>query len=195
MPDDRRPPRPHGAPASPAALDAELRESLELMATLVASVSDRVDGQANALDRMAKVLAETRTAAFTTRKHTDPAGYADQVARQVEERLGRALGTLIQTANLLGEKTAHASRVLQEAERTASDAKRAAASEKSQAAAWRDRRRRLALWAAPALLALLLLTALLAPRLMAASETLCTLAGSSWFENLYNRTCMFDALW
>ena len=59
------------------------------MASLVASVSDRVEGQAGALDRMSKVLAETRTAAFATRKHTDPAGYADQVAAQVEHRLGR----------------------------------------------------------------------------------------------------------
>ena len=175
--------------------DAELRESLELMATLVASVSDRVDGQAGALDRMSKVLAETRTAAFTARKQTDPAGYADQVARQVETRLGRALATLIQTANTLDQKTAHAGRVLQEAERTASDAKRAAAFEKSQAAAWRERRRRLLLWAAPALLALLLLTTLLGPRLLAASDVLCTLAGASWFEGAYGRSCAFYALW
>ena len=56
MPDDRCPLR--------SGLDLELREALELLATVAASVSDRVDGQTDALDRMAKALTETRTVAF-----------------------------------------------------------------------------------------------------------------------------------
>ena len=51
MPDDRRPLR--------SGLDPELRKALELFATVSASVSDRVDGQTDALDRVAKALAET----------------------------------------------------------------------------------------------------------------------------------------
>ena len=184
MPDDRRPPR--------SDLDAELRESLELMATLVASVSDRVEGQASALDRVAKVLAETRTAAFATRKHTDPAGYADQVAAQVEHRLGETLRALSRATNLLAQETDKNRRLLDEDRALGRDATRLKVREAEHAARWR---RRLLLWAAPALLALILFATLLAPRLLAASDALCTLAGASWFEGAYGRSCAFYALW
>ena len=53
MPDD---PSPSAAPPS----DAHLRETLDLLAELVASVSDRVDVQIEALDRMNKTAAEAR---------------------------------------------------------------------------------------------------------------------------------------
>ena len=175
MPDDRRPSR--------SGLDPELREALELLATVSASVSDRVDGQTDALDRMAKALAETRTAAFAARKQTDPALHADRVAAQVEGRLGDTLRALRQSAGSLGGHTDRAGRAFQDLQDHVVGAKHAAAREAWEAREWRRQRRRLALWAAPALLALLLLTALLAPRAMAAHETLCSLAGATWWQD------------
>lgn len=119
MPDDRRRTSPSNAdPAhgrrvgrAPAPLDPELRETLELLATVAASVSDRVEGQSAALDRMAKVLAETRTAAFAARKQTDPRLHADQVASLVEDRLGRTLAVLHQNASRLGQEADRARRL------------------------------------------------------------------------------------
>ena len=175
MPDDRRPPR--------SGLDPELREALELLATVAASVSDRVDGQTDALDRVAKALAETRTAAFAARKQTDPRLHADQVAGQVEHRLGDTLRALRQSTSSLGQHTDRAGRAFQDLQGHVAGAKRAAACEEWEARDWRRRRRRLVLWAAPALLALLLLTALLAPRAMAAHEALCALAGATWWQS------------
>lgn len=127
MPDDRRPrgrpPRPPDPP------DDQLREALELLATITASVSDRVDGQTDALDRMAKALAETRTAAFAARKQTDPARTADQVAAQVEHRLGHLLGDLRKSTTALGQKTATAGRTLDDLHAHAAGAKLTIANE------------------------------------------------------------------
>ena len=178
--------------APPAPLDPELREALELLATVFASVSNRVDGQTDALDRMAKALAETRTAAFAARKHTDPARTADQVAAQVEHRLSETLRALARTSNLLAQETDKNRRPLDDDRALGRDATRLKVREAEHAARWR---RRLLAWAAPALLALLLFATLLAPRLLAASDALCTLAGASWFEGAYGRSCAFYALW
>ena len=189
MPDDRRPPR--------SGLDPELREALELLATVAASVSDRVDGQTDALDRMAKALAETRTAAFAARKQTDPRLHADQVASQVEGRLGDTLRALRQSTGSLGQHTDRAGRTFQDLQDHVLGAKHAAAREAWEAKEWRRQRRRLALWAGPALLALLLLTAALAPRAMAAHEALCTLAGADWSPGgeYLSASCRFYAWW
>lgn len=86
MPDDRRPPG--------SGLDPELRESLELMAALVASMSDRLEGQADALDRVAGVLAETRAATFALRERMDPRVYVEELGRLADRRLANTVGVL-----------------------------------------------------------------------------------------------------
>ena len=58
--------------ASPALPDDELRETLELLSTVMASVSDRVDAQTGVLDRVNKTATEARQAAFAARSQTDP---------------------------------------------------------------------------------------------------------------------------
>ena len=63
-------------PASPAPLsDDDLRETLDLLATAVASISDRVDDQTRVLDRVNKTATEARSAAFAAQKlryYADP---------------------------------------------------------------------------------------------------------------------------
>ena len=184
MPDDRR-----GLP------DAELRESLELMATLVASMSDRLEAQTDALDRVAKVLAETRTAAFAARKPVDPTAYAERFAEIAERRLQNTAGALQHAGQELARRTHEANAALRDAALQAG-AKIALAHQEHEAArAWRDRRRQFLNWAGPALLVFLLLTAMLVPRLMAASPILCSLVGGNWYPGTRGPTCAFTALW
>lgn len=57
--------------AAPALFDADLRETLDLLSTVVASVSDRMDSQTQAIDRLTKTAAGTRQAAFAARSQTD----------------------------------------------------------------------------------------------------------------------------
>ena len=169
---------------------------MELLATVAASVSDRVEDQSTALDRMSKVLAETRTAAFAARKHTDPARTAEQVAGQVRAHVLLTARSLAETALDLTRGAAAASEVMQEVHALRRDMDTLKAHEAREAARWR---RRLLLWGPSALLAVMLLTAIAAPRLLAAHEGLCELVGSTWTEGSHlsdgHSSCWFDAWW
>ena len=163
---------------------------------MAASVSDRVEGQSAALDRMAKVLAETRTAAFAARKHTDPAHTAEQVAAQVRAHVLPTARSLTETALDLTRGAAAASEVMQQVHALRRDMASLKAHEEREAARWR---RRLLLWGPSALLAVMLLTAIVAPRLLAAHEGLCEIVGTTWAEGSFRpserSSCWFDAWW
>lgn len=60
------------------------------MATLVASMSDRVDGQTATLDKLIKTAAETRSAAFHAKERMDMA----PVTKALSEAMDRNIGPL-----------------------------------------------------------------------------------------------------
>jgi hypothetical protein len=60
------------APALSPQDQSQLSETLELLATIAASLSDRVDNQGKKLDKLERTAAETRTSAFAAQKATDP---------------------------------------------------------------------------------------------------------------------------
>lgn len=100
------------APIDRAALsDAELRETLDLLSTVVASVSDRVDGQGQALDRLTKTTAETRQAAFAAYKATDWEQSGAIIEGRIDRATGNALRKLQTVASLIetGRKAMRAS--------------------------------------------------------------------------------------
>lgn len=78
--------------ASPALPDGELRGTLELLATAMANVSDRVDTQTNVLDRVNKTPTEARQAAFTAKAQTDPKAYGVLVGQAVTGKVTGPLG-------------------------------------------------------------------------------------------------------
>ena len=88
---------------SPALSDAELRETLDLLATILASVSDRTDSQSEALDRLAKVSAETRQAAFAARTQSDP----EPIVRTLGEYTATALRPIQQHLQSLAKAAQH----------------------------------------------------------------------------------------
>ena len=61
-------------PDLPALSDDELRETLDLMATAIASMSNRIDDLTTVADKQIKVSTEARIAAFAARDQTDPKG-------------------------------------------------------------------------------------------------------------------------
>ena len=87
MPDDQ-PPHP------PALSDAELRETLDLMSTVLASLSNRVDAQTGALDRLTKTAAEARIAAFVARDQTDPKHHGQIIGQMVAHGIEQSLDGL-----------------------------------------------------------------------------------------------------
>lgn len=86
-------------PEFPALSDAELRETLDLMATAVASMSDRIDALTAATDKQMKLSTEARIAAFAAKDQTDPKRYGEVIGQTVEEHISDSLRTLNQASN------------------------------------------------------------------------------------------------
>ncbi len=101
---------------SPALPDAELRETLDLLSTVLASVSDRVDAQTGAMDRLVKTATEARQAAFAARSQTDPQNFGEIIADTLDHHLGESFVRLVKVGNLLNEQTRQTKEVLEKAE-------------------------------------------------------------------------------
>ena len=112
-------------PVSPAPLsDDDLRETLDLLATAVASISDRVDDQTRVLDRVNKTATEARSAAFAAQKQTDPEHYGEIVGATIDGRIGDTLTRVGQMASDLLRASNHTQEVLRKAEDAKSDTMR-----------------------------------------------------------------------
>ena len=179
MPDDTQSKTKPKASASPPALsDAELHETLDLLATVVASVSDRVDAQTEALDRLTKTTAETRQAAFAAKSQTDPKYVADHLGGAVDEKLADALSILLELHAGFGEDRDEAQKQLDELTTLKADLLDSIRTEKAKAQRWRSR----ALFIALAGLALALALSIALPRFVAANGTGCAALGGEWLS-------------
>lgn len=159
--------------APPASPDAELRETLELLGTLLASVSDRVDAQTEALDRLSKTAAEARQAAFAARAQTDPQFIAAPLAEAARAGLVPATNGITRATDVLldGLKLAHTE--LKDAGATKTELLQRLLTEVERLRWWRQRRPVLGLGA----VVLLIFLALALPRLIALHPTGCWLLG------------------
>ena len=132
MPD--RPP-----PAPPALSDVALRETLDLLGQVVASMSARLDKQGEQIEAMAKAVEKTRIAAKRTEQQTDPAAYARFIGTEVENALDKVLDEIagaIRAIRSDHETTAARLKELEQAEERALERLR---QELSEAARWRRR--------------------------------------------------------
>lgn len=75
----------------PALSDVALRETLDLLGQVVASMSARIDRQGEQIEAMAKAVEKTRSAAKRTEQQTDPAAYARFIGTEVENALDGVL--------------------------------------------------------------------------------------------------------
>ena len=182
MPDDTQSKTKSKAPAAssaasspPALSDAELHETLDLLATVVASVSDRVDAQTEALDRLTKTTAETRQAAFAAKTQTDPKYVADHLGGAVDEKLADAL-ILLELHAGFGEDRDEAQKQLDELTSLKADLLDSIRAEKAQR--WRSRAPFIALGG----LILALAFSIVLLRVMAASSTGCAVLGGEWLS-------------
>lgn len=83
------PDQPHNP--SPALSDIALRETLDLLSRVVASMSARLDTQGERIEALAAALEDTRAAALTAAERTDHRAYAKLMGREVDEVLGPVL--------------------------------------------------------------------------------------------------------
>jgi hypothetical protein len=144
--------------ASPALSDIALRETLDLLGQVVASMSARLDKQGEQIEALARAVEKTRSAAKRTEQQTDPAAYARFIGTEVETALDGVLdqfAAAIRAIRKDHETTATRLKELEQAEEAALERLRW---ELDQAARWRRQVPRI--WAG-AILAALVLTAIL----------------------------------
>lgn len=78
---------------TPSSMDPELREILDGLATIVASLSDRVDNQGDTLNHINKTATEARQAAFHAKAQTDPKLFEGAVNAATRDTLHRLNST------------------------------------------------------------------------------------------------------
>jgi len=159
--------------AAPALSDADLRETLDLLSTVVASVSDRMDSQTQAIDRLTKTAAETRQAAFAARSQTDPELFAEQAGAQIGKSLTPAVDTQIQLVNMLAEEIQRLAVLNSEHKATRENLLKSIRREKAEAERWKKRIPFIAIFG----LVLVLGLGLGLPRFMADNAATCRMIG------------------
>ena len=92
-------------PNLPALSDDDLRETLDLMATAVASMSDRIDDLTAVADKQIKVATEARIAAFAARDLTNPKNYGDLLGQTFNSHLGATADAMTEIVRRLGVQT------------------------------------------------------------------------------------------
>ena len=89
---------PDRADTAPALSDRELRETLDLLGEVVASMSTKLDAQEQIRSEEMGLVFQGFTATFTDleaiKAQTDPAGYARQIGAQLENTLDPVLDRL-----------------------------------------------------------------------------------------------------
>ena len=163
--------------------DADLAETLDLLATVVASVSDRVDAQTAALDRLTKTTAEARQAAFAAQAQTDPKLFAKPIGQAVREQLEIPLDRLDHLYAGFSDNSRQSLRRLEELASIKADLLHALQAETAKAKRWNKRLPFMAIGA----LVLVLTLAITLPRVFATNPTVCAILGG----DAVGGSCMF----
>jgi hypothetical protein len=165
MPDDA----PSPAPLS----DQELRETLNMVGTVVASVSDRVDSQTTAMNGLIKTATEARQAAFAAQKQTDPEHYGELIGATIDGKINDNLVRMGQMCVDLFQAANRAQDALKQAEQDKWDILNDIRERESQVARWKTR---LPWFGLGAVLLMVALTVTL-PRFSAINSTTCAVFG------------------
>ena len=146
-----------------------------MLATIVASVSDRVDGQTEALGKLAGTAAEARQAAFAARAQADPGKLAAEVSGALDRALLPRLRELHGAVERLDRRDEEQN-ALGRLKGQVADLTRDLRQTRERAALWRARLPGIGAAAVLLMLALLVL----APRFAADHPATCRLMGGEW---------------
>ncbi|PYC46308.1 hypothetical protein DI396_16040 [Litorivita pollutaquae] len=163
-------------PEFPALSDAELRETLDLMATAVASMSNRIDALTTVANKQIEVSTEARIAAFAARDQTNPKKYGELVGATIDGKINDNLVRMGQMCVDLFEASKRAQDALKKADEEKSTALREVW-EREQTA--KQLKTRLPWFGLGAAVLALVLTVLL-PRFLASNASTCAVLGASW---------------
>ena len=175
-------------PEFPALSDDELRETLDLMATAVASMSDRIDALTAVADKQIKVSTEARIAAFAAKDQTDPKRYGEMIGQTVHARLADGLKRLDAASTDVLRGVQHAQASYQETTTAHSDTLRLMNEHRQE----RQKDRKLLPWVALGAVVLTLVLTVTLPRFMAITASTCVVLGGVWTTTSTNTdVCAF----
>ncbi|MES0864819.1 hypothetical protein ABLN87_20910 [Ruegeria sp. SCPT10] len=173
--------------SSPALTDEELRETLDMVGTVLASVSDRVDDQTRVLDRVYKTATEARQAAFAAQNQTDPEHYGDLVGHAINARVRGPLEAMSQVADALGAQSRHTDAVLKKAEQDKWDVFKDIREQERKI----ERFKTCLPWFGLGAVVLALALAVMLPRFSAINSTTCAVFGGAWVQTtVENYACV-----
>ncbi|WP_281859002.1 hypothetical protein [Litoreibacter halocynthiae] len=161
---------------SSAPSDDELRETLDLLSTVMASVSDRVDANTQVLDRLNKTATEARQAAFAAKAQTDPKAYGELVGETIDGKINDNLVRMGQMCVDLFEASNRAQDVLRKAEEDRSVALRQIWEREQKAGLLKSRLP----WFGLVAVVLALAMTVTLPRFLASNASACGILGASW---------------
>ena len=85
---------PNPGSAHPALSDAALRETLDLLGTVVANMAGKLDRHGQILADVHKAAAESRDAAQAAMAHSDPQRYGRHIGQELDRATGATLNRL-----------------------------------------------------------------------------------------------------
>lgn len=88
------------SPKPPALSDAELRETIDLLSTVVASMSGRIDAQTKTLDTLVQAAELTQKAALTAKAQTDPRRFAEELGNKIDAPIWKIIDAFSRLHNL-----------------------------------------------------------------------------------------------
>lgn len=156
--------------------DDELRETLDLMATAIASMSNRIDDLTTVADKQIKVSTEARIAAFAARDQTDPKAFGQLVGEVIDGEIDENLGRMARMATDLLKVSNRTQEVLKKAEEDKSAALRDLWDREQKVDRFKGR---LPWFALGAVVLALVLTVML-PRFLASNASMCAVLGATW---------------
>ena len=173
---------------SPAPSDQELRDILDMLGTVVASVSDRVDAQTEVLARVNKTATEARQAAFAARAQTDPKKYGELVGEAIDGRISENLTHMSKQIVDMRYAADAVTEALKKVEADKWEVLRHVREREENA----DRLKRRVSWFVLGAVVLVLAMALLLPRFLASNASGCAAIGGQWIQMSTGRNaCVF----
>ena len=163
-------------PEFPALSDKELRETVDLMATAVASMSNRIDGLTKAANRQIEVSTEARIAAFAARDQTNPKKYGELVGATIDGKINDNLVRMGQMCVDLFSASNRAQDALKKAEEDKSAALRQVWEREHKAKQLKSRLP----WFGLGALVLALVMTIAFPHFLASYPSTCAVLGVTW---------------
>jgi len=176
---------------SPALSDAALRETLDLLGTVVANMAGKLDRHGQLLAEVRKTATESRDAAQAAKAHSDPERYGRHIGNEIDKALAATLNRMEALQSGLATDRQETRRSLNELVRQEEQTLQRLRDDLAKAGRWKKRTPFIALFG----LILVLGLATVLPRFMAGNGAACAVLGGKWLRGSESgkEACVFYA--